>query len=419
MALALLDTSLGVPKVQHTPDQGQHPEERVKNTQQAEQAELHPDQIEPKAMHADQPETPASSPISSNPQSGQLGSSPFQQQQSYVSPIVTHQGATQSLPNQPVPVPSDPVTAPSQQSDRTNPTPGPAPSGPAVPSQSLPGAMQSNLPFSGRPIAKSVSSQPQSNPLPPQALATPAVLPVMPVQPPSAPGPSASMTPAAQPSPAVAPPTPPPTQSNSPTASPKLPRPRTAPSTPSPLPTQSGQPAPRPVLPQSQASSAEPAPAPPQGGSQAIQQLRQPQGVDRQNADAKVIMVVDDSQTVRNIMALILHRVGYRSVRVASAMEALHTLTELTPDLIFLDITLPGMDGLDVCKIIKENPRTKDVPVVMLSGNNEVFDKVMGRLAGASDYITKPFEPESILKCIQAFCGQKHRLREGLWQGVH
>ena len=100
-------------------------------------------------------------------------------------------------------------------------------------------------------------------------------------------------------------------------------------------------------------------------------------------------------------------------------MEALHTLTELTPDLIFLDITLPGMDGLDVCKIIKENPRTKDVPVVMLSGNNEVFDKVMGRLAGASDYITKPFEPESILKCIQTFCGQKHRLREGLWQGVH
>ncbi len=136
------------------------------------------------------------------------------------------------------------------------------------------------------------------------------------------------------------------------------------------------------------------------------------------DSQAKVIMVVDDSQTVRNIMALILHRAGYRSVRVASAMEALHTLTELTPDLIFLDITLPGMDGLDVCKIIKENPRTKQVPVVMLSGNNEVFDKVMGRLAGASDYITKPFEPESILKCIQSFCGQKNSLREGLWQGV-
>ena len=132
----------------------------------------------------------------------------------------------------------------------------------------------------------------------------------------------------------------------------------------------------------------------------------------------KIIMVVDDSQTVRNIMALILHRVGYRSIRVASAIEALHTLTELIPDLIFLDITLPGMDGLDVCKIIKENPRTKHVPVIMLSGNSEIFDKVMGRLAGASDYITKPFEPETILNCINTFCGQKSRSREELWQGV-
>jgi len=138
----------------------------------------------------------------------------------------------------------------------------------------------------------------------------------------------------------------------------------------------------------------------------------------RAEDQSKVIMVVDDSQTVRNIMALILHRAGYRSIRVSSAMEALHTLTELVPDLIFLDITLPGMDGLDVCKIIKENPRTKQVPVVMLSGNNEIFDKVMGRLAGASDYITKPFEPEVILNCIKSFLGQKKSLREWLWQGV-
>lgn len=130
----------------------------------------------------------------------------------------------------------------------------------------------------------------------------------------------------------------------------------------------------------------------------------------------KTVMVVDDSQTVRNIMALILHRAGHRSVRVSSAMEALNTLTELVPDLIFLDITLPGMDGLDVCKIIKENPRTKQVPVVMLSGNDEVFDKVMGRLAGASDYITKPFEPETILKCLETYCGQTERMRSGLWK---
>ncbi|MGE3540599.1 MAG: PleD family two-component system response regulator [Candidatus Tectimicrobiota bacterium] len=129
----------------------------------------------------------------------------------------------------------------------------------------------------------------------------------------------------------------------------------------------------------------------------------------------KVVMVVDDSQTIRNIMALILHRLGYRSVRVRSAMEALNTLTELVPDLIFLDITLPGMDGLDVCKVIKDNHRTKHVPVVILSGSDQVFDRVLGRLAGATDYVTKPFAPETIRQCVEMHCGRNPQVREGLW----
>ena len=83
----------------------------------------------------------------------------------------------------------------------------------------------------------------------------------------------------------------------------------------------------------------------------------------------KVIMVVDDSQTVRNIMALIVHRLGHRIVRTRSALEALSTLNEVVPDLIFLDITLPGMDGLDICKVIKGHPRIQHVPVIILSGS--------------------------------------------------
>ena len=135
-----------------------------------------------------------------------------------------------------------------------------------------------------------------------------------------------------------------------------------------------------------------------------------------QTSQQKAIMVVDDSQTVRNIMALIVHRLGHRTIRAASAMEGLTLLTESVPDLIFLDITLPGMDGLDVCKVIKNTRHTKHVPVIMLSGNDQVFDKVMGRLAGASDYITKPFEPETIRKCLETYCGQNDRVGEGLWQ---
>ena len=94
-------------------------------------------------------------------------------------------------------------------------------------------------------------------------------------------------------------------------------------------------------------------------------------------------MVVDDSQTVRNIMALIVHRLGHQIVRTRSALEALSTLNEIVPDLIFLDITLPGMDGLDICKVIKGHKRVQHVPVIILSGSGQAFDKVMGRLAGA------------------------------------
>ena len=130
----------------------------------------------------------------------------------------------------------------------------------------------------------------------------------------------------------------------------------------------------------------------------------------------QVIMVVDDSQTVRNLMALILHRLGYGSVRVRGALEALNVLREFVPALIFLDITLPGMDGLDVCKIIKEHRYLQRVPVAMLSGSNQVFDRVMGRLAGAEEYITKPFDPETIRQCVEKYCESGLYVREGLWQ---
>lgn len=130
----------------------------------------------------------------------------------------------------------------------------------------------------------------------------------------------------------------------------------------------------------------------------------------------KVIMVVDDSKTIRNIMALILQKLGHQVVMAASAMEALSTLTTVVPDLIFLDVTLPGMDGLDVCKVIKKNKAVQHVPVVMLSGNDEVFDKVLGHLAGAVDYLSKPFEPETIVKCIETYCGANQPVRKSLWK---
>ena len=112
------------------------------------------------------------------------------------------------------------------------------------------------------------------------------------------------------------------------------------------------------------------------------------------------ILVVDDEANARNALSELLKEERYGVETAADGSTALEKLGAFTPDVVLTDLKMPGMDGLDVCKIIKENKATKHVPVVMLSGNDEVFDKVMGRLAGASDYITKPFEPETILACI-------------------
>src|SRR5262245_49790837 len=127
-------------------------------------------------------------------------------------------------------------------------------------------------------------------------------------------------------------------------------------------------------------------------------------------------MVVDDSQTVRNIMALIVHRLGHQIVRTRSALEALSTLNEIVPDLIFLDITLPGMDGLDICKVIKEHKRVQHVPVIILSGCGQAFVRGLGRVAGAGAHISSPCEPEASRKCGETYCGPSDCAREGVWQ---
>ncbi len=114
-----------------------------------------------------------------------------------------------------------------------------------------------------------------------------------------------------------------------------------------------------------------------------------------------LVMAVDDSLTVRKVVNLTLERNGYRVITAADGMEALALLNDHTPHLILLDITMPRMDGYQVCKVIKQNPYTKGIPVVMLSGNDGFFDKMKGKLAGATDYLTKPFKEDSLLASLK------------------
>lgn len=126
----------------------------------------------------------------------------------------------------------------------------------------------------------------------------------------------------------------------------------------------------------------------------------QPSGQTPGHARA-TIMVVDDSPTIRKLVAIKLEKQNYKVIQAVDGMDALAKLNEVTPDLIFLDITMPRLDGYQLCKLVRANDALKDTPVVMLSGKDGFFDKVRGRLAGSTAYVTKPFEPETLLQVIE------------------
>lgn len=120
-------------------------------------------------------------------------------------------------------------------------------------------------------------------------------------------------------------------------------------------------------------------------------------------AKNRKILVVDDSPTVRKLIAGKLEKCGHEVICAVDGLDALQKMGELTPDLILLDITMPRMDGYQVCKMIRGNDSTKDVPVVMISGKDGFFDKVRGRMAGTTGYITKPFGPETLMKTVETY----------------
>ena len=117
----------------------------------------------------------------------------------------------------------------------------------------------------------------------------------------------------------------------------------------------------------------------------------------------KRILVVDDSPTVRKLIAGKLEKSGHVVVCASDGVEALEQLESDLPDLVLLDITMPRMDGYEVCKQIRSNPQAKDLPVVMISGKDGFFDKVRGRMAGSTGYVTKPFGPETLMKALETY----------------
>jgi len=119
------------------------------------------------------------------------------------------------------------------------------------------------------------------------------------------------------------------------------------------------------------------------------------------------ILVVDDEEDILELLSFNLSREGYQVFTAATGEEALNLSRSTNPDLIVLDLMLPGMDGLEVAKILKTDPALRHIPIVMLTAKGEEADIVTGLELGADDYVTKPFSPRVLLARARAVLRRK------------
>ncbi len=122
----------------------------------------------------------------------------------------------------------------------------------------------------------------------------------------------------------------------------------------------------------------------------------------------ETIVVVEDEHDILELVAYNLEKEGYKVVPCNSGEEAIKNATRLIPDLILLDLMLPGVDGLNVCRRLKEREETKHIPIIMLTAKSEESDVVVGLELGADDYICKPFSPKILIARIRAALRRKN-----------
>jgi twitching motility two-component system response regulator PilG len=117
--------------------------------------------------------------------------------------------------------------------------------------------------------------------------------------------------------------------------------------------------------------------------------------------DGLRVMVIDDSKTIRRTAETLLKREGADVVTATDGFEALAKIADHKPQIIFVDIMMPRLDGYQTCALIKNNQVFKSVPVIMLSSKDGLFDKARGRIVGSEQYVTKPFTREELLDAIR------------------
>ncbi len=114
------------------------------------------------------------------------------------------------------------------------------------------------------------------------------------------------------------------------------------------------------------------------------------------------ILIIDDNEDTRELLKYNLAAAGYKTVSAADGHEGLESARATLPDLVLLDLMLPGMDGLEVCRRLKQNQETARIPVIMLTARGEEVDRIVGLELGADDYVVKPFSPRELSLRIKA-----------------
>lgn len=131
------------------------------------------------------------------------------------------------------------------------------------------------------------------------------------------------------------------------------------------------------------------------------------------DASSKKILIVEDEQDILDLVQLYLKKEGYRTYTASTGLEGLRQAKAEQPDLVVLDLMLTEMDGLEVCKQIRADPRLSRTPIIMLTAKAEEADTVIGLELGADDYVTKPFSPKALVARVKALLRRLERAQEG------
>lgn len=114
------------------------------------------------------------------------------------------------------------------------------------------------------------------------------------------------------------------------------------------------------------------------------------------------VLVIDDSNTIRRSAEIFLLQAGATVILAEDGFDALAKVADYQPEVVFVDIMMPRLDGYQTCALIKKNPKFAATPVVMLSSKDGLFDRARGRMVGSNEYLTKPFTKDSLLKTVGA-----------------